>query len=139
MSAPEAEVLFANDAYYTVFASGDHEAMDAIWAHATPVTCIHPGGPVIEGRDDILDSWREVLTSGQTQGFECHDAKAHVVGDLAWVTCLEVLGDGALAATNIFVRDNGAWKITHHQACPTSALPQDIAGGDASTPPTRLH
>jgi len=139
LSAPEAEILFANEAYYTAFASGDVDAMDAIWAQSTPVTCIHPGGPVLEGRD--------ILISGQTEGFECHDAKAHVVGDggggevgsWAWVTCLEVLGDGALATTNIFVRENGAWKVTHHQACPTSALPQDTAGDDASTPPTRLH
>jgi len=143
LSAPEAEILFANEAYYTAFASGDVDAMDAIWAEDTPVTCIHPGGPVLEGRDTVLESWVEILISGQTEGFTCHDAKAHVVGDgvgdLAWVTCLEVFGDGALAATNIFVRENGAWKMTHHQACPTSALPQDTAGDDASTPPTRLH
>jgi len=123
MSAPEAEILFANEAYYAAFASGDIKAMDAIWARNTPITCIHPGGPVLDGRDDILASWQPILDSGQTQGFECHNAKAHIVGDLAWVTCLEVLGDGALAATNIFARENGAWKITHHQACPTSAVP----------------
>ena len=146
MSAPEAEILFANEAYYTAFANGDVDAMDAIWAHATPVTCIHPGGPVIEGRDAVMESWVDILISGQTEGFECHDAKAHVVGDggggevgsWAWVTCLEVLGDGALATTNIFVRENGAWKITHHQACPTSARPQDT-DDDARTPPKRLH
>jgi len=139
LSAPEAEILFANEAYYTAFASGDVDAMDAIWAQSAPVTCIHPGGPVLEGRDTVLESWVEILISGQTEGFTCRDSKAHVVGDLAWVTCLEVLGDGALAATNIFVRENGTWKMTHHQACPTSALLQDTAGDDASTPPTRLH
>ena len=137
MSATEAQILFANEAYYTAFASGDVDAMDAIWAEMTPVTCIHPGGPVLEGRDAVLESWVEILISGQTEGFTCHDAKVHMVsdggGDLAWVTCLEVLGDGALAATNIFVRENGAWKIAHHQACPTSAQPQDAAGDDAST------
>ena len=147
MSATEAEILFANAAYYTAFASGDVDAMDAIWAETTPVTCIHPGGPVLEGRDAVLESWVEILISGQTEGFTCHDAKVHMpgdmqgdgVGDLAWVTCLEVLGDGALAATNIFVRENGTWKIAHHQACPTSALPDDAAGDDALNPPTRLH
>ena len=137
MSAAQAEVLFANDVYYTAFADGDVEAMNDIWAHATPVTCLHPGGPVIEGRDAILDSWREILTSGQTLDFVCHDAKAHVVGDLAWVTCLEVIGDGALAATNIFTRENDSWKIVHHQAGPTRAQPQ--RNGDTDTPTGRMH
>lgn len=141
LSAPQAQVLFANAAYYTAFASGDMDAMAAIWAQTTPVTCIHPGGPVIEGRDVILASWLEILGSGQTQGFQCHDAKAHVVNDLAWVTCLEVLdlGDshGALAATNIFVRENGSWKLAHHQACPTSGQPQDAAA--QASAPSRVH
>jgi len=137
LSAPEAEILFANEAYYTAFASGDVDAMDAIWAQSAPVTCIHPGGPVLEGRDTVLESWVEILISGQTEGFTCRGAKAHVVGDQAWVTCLEVLGDGALAATNIFVRENGAWKMTHHQACPTSAQPQDAAAHTDA--PSRMH
>ena len=137
MSAAEAEILFANDAFYAAFTSGDVDAMNAIWAETAPVSCIHPGGPVIEGRAGVLESWGPILDSGQTHGFACHDAKAHVVGDLAWVTCLEVIGDGALAATNIFVREGSTWKITHHQAGPTRAQPQHPNG--TGEPTGRMH
>ena len=109
MSA-EAALLFANDAFYAAFGAGDVAAMDAVWAFGAPVTCIHPGGSVIEGRAAVLESWRPILQSGQTQGFACQGATAHVVGDVGWVTCLEVLGDGALAATNIFALEDGMWK-----------------------------
>ena len=49
----------------------------------------------------------------------CAQAEAHVLGDVAFVTCHEVLREGArLAATNVFVRERGGWRMTHHQATP---------------------
>lgn len=116
----EPELLFANDAFYVAFSACDFIAMDDLWAMAAPVSCIHPGAPAILGRDDVMDSWKEILEMGQTQGFYCQDARAHIHGDTGWVTCFEIFGDGVLTATNIFVRENGAWKMTHHHAGPTN-------------------
>ena len=39
-------------------------------------------------------------------------------GDLAIVTCEESLDDNTLVATNIFAREDGAWRLVHHQASP---------------------
>jgi hypothetical protein len=32
------------------------------------------------------------------------------------VTCVETVAGTALAATNIFTNENGAWRMVHHQA-----------------------
>jgi hypothetical protein len=120
----ETEVLFANDAFYAAFGRGDFAAMDDVWARALPVSCIHPGGPLMLSRTVILESWRAILESGETATVTHLDATPMVVGEVAWVTCLERIGDNVLAATNIFARENDAWKMTHHQAGPTQAMPK---------------
>jgi hypothetical protein len=46
------------------------------------------------------------------------------------VTCHEVIrAGGRLAATNVYVRERGGWRIAHHQAAP-------IAPGQARPPPS---
>lgn len=119
------ELLFANDVFYAAFVTGDFRAMDAIWAVRHPVSCIHPGAGTLEGREEVMESWAHILTSGDTEGFHCMDARAHVCGETGWITCFEVLGEGALIATNIFVLENGDWKIAHHQAAATKARPEE--------------
>jgi hypothetical protein len=37
---------------------------------------------------------------------------------LALVTCEEELDGGSLAASNLFVLENGLWRLVHHQATP---------------------
>jgi ketosteroid isomerase-like protein len=37
-------------------------------------------------------------------------------GDTALVLCEEELDGGTLAATNLFVREDGGWRIAHHHA-----------------------
>jgi ketosteroid isomerase-like protein len=50
----------------------------------------------------------------------CHDAQVHFQGEVAIVTCYE--GNGAqaphLAATNVFVLEQGRWRMMHHHAGP---------------------
>ena len=41
-----------------------------------------------------------------------------MLGEVAFVTCHEVLPSGRLAATNVFVREGDAWRLVHHQATP---------------------
>src|SRR3546814_17800766 len=53
-------------------------------------------------------------------------ARAHRCGEAAFVTCYEVIGDSLLAATNIFVLEDGGWKLVHHQAGPCNLPPADL-------------
>lgn len=127
----ETEVLFANDAFYAAFGRGDFAAMEDLWARTLPVSCIHPGGPLMLSRTLVLESWRIILDDGQATVVTHFDATPMIVGPVAWVTCLERIGDNVLAATNIFAREKDAWKMTHHQAGPTQAVPKTQAPNPA--------
>ncbi len=116
MTTLDLEVLEVNEAFYRAFASRDPAAMERLWAERHPVACIHPGWDVLAGRDAVLDSWRSILASPEAPELSCSFAEAHVMGDAAFVTCHEVLGTGRLAATNVFVREAGAWRMVHPQA-----------------------
>ncbi len=119
MGRTELEVLEANDTFYRAFTAHDAGAMASLWAEDHPVACIHPGSDVLTGRDAVLASWRAVLVPGGAPRLSCSHAEPHVLGEVAFVTCPEVLRDGArLAATNVFVRERGAWRMSHHQATP---------------------
>ncbi len=45
----------------------------------------------------------------------------------------EILPNGILIATNIFAREDGAWRMVHHHASPAPALGADA--GDEAEPP----
>lgn len=112
-------VLAVNATFYTAFAERDVEAMDEIWARATPVACIHPGWPVITGRDEVMASWQRILGNAAAPRVQCVSPEAFLCGDAIFVVCYERLESALLAATNIFVRENGLWRMIHHQAGPS--------------------
>jgi ketosteroid isomerase-like protein len=126
----EEAVLAANAAFYTAFAARDTEAMDALWAVRVPVACIHPGWHALHGREQVMASWLAILTGPQPPAIRHSQATAYVFGDSAFVICSEHLPSGDLVATNVFVRQAGEWRMTHHHA-----------GGVAHRfePPEQLH
>jgi hypothetical protein len=112
--------LFANDAFYQAFSDGDFAAMDALWAHDAQVACIHPGWEPLSGRDSVMESWRAILGSENRPAINNHAAKVHLYGAVAFVICYEEVNNDFLVATNVFVQENGTWKMVHHQAGPTA-------------------
>jgi ketosteroid isomerase-like protein len=119
MIGSELEVLEANEAFYRAFAARDLDAMASLWAERHPVACSHPGWDVLDGRDEVLGSWRGILASPSAPAVTCSLAQAHVLGEAAFVTCHEVLQGGVrLSATNLFAREGGRWRLVHHQASP---------------------
>ncbi|MBX2803349.1 MAG: nuclear transport factor 2 family protein [Myxococcales bacterium] len=118
------EVLLANLAFYAAFAERDMEAMQQLWAAHAEVACIHPGWPLLEGRQAVLASWERILANPESPTVRCVDASARLVGEMmAWVTCREAVPGGQMIATNLFVREEGHWRIVHHQAGPTPGQP----------------
>ena len=117
--AQENAVLFANDAFYLAFAGRDWAMMDALWAHHAPVACVHPGWSALHGREDVMSSWNDILGNDASPDVQCRDARVHMLGEVAYVTCFEVIGDNALMATNMFVVEDGEWRMIHHHASPT--------------------
>ena len=117
----EAAILAANDAYYHAFVTGDFAAMRRIWAD-DGTSCIHPGWPALLGRGDILESYRQILANPHQERIEHRNDTVMVFRDEARVFCVEFVGGAALAATNMFRRVDGAWRMIHHQASPIAEL-----------------
>ena len=111
-------VLQANLDFYRAFNKRDGKAMEALWSNVAPVLCIHPGWNALAGRDAVIQSWHAILSNPDAPGIMVHDDRAFLYGDLAIVQCEEELESGHLVATNMFVRESGAWKMIHHQASP---------------------
>jgi hypothetical protein len=109
-------VLAANLEFYRAFTARDAAAMDALWARGAPVGCVHPGWTALTERDEILESWRAILGNPDSPRIACFDEQVLLYGDVALVLCEEELDGGTLAASNLFVREDGAWHLAHHQA-----------------------
>jgi len=114
-------VLFANEAFYAAFATGDLAAMQALWAHEAPVSCIHPGWGAVTDLQGVIESWEGILRSPPK--IRCHAPVVQAYGDMATVLCFEEISGAFLLATNIFVRQGGRWLMVHHHAGVTNATP----------------
>lgn len=125
LSRDEADVLAANEAFYTLFASRDLAAMELLWAKEIAVTCIHPGWAPLMSRESVIGSWRGILENPTSPRIRCLEPRVQLLGDTAYVICFEVFANSRLVATNVFAREEGTWRMVHHQAGP-------VAGSDDS-------
>ncbi|HEX5854365.1 MAG TPA: nuclear transport factor 2 family protein [Thermoanaerobaculia bacterium] len=126
MTSPDdTAVSAANLGFYRALEARDLSAMDVVWAHEDAATCVHPGWHRLEGWTEIRRSFENIFTNSRPWTVSCRDVRVAVVGDLAWVTCAEVIipfgGDededaARMQATNLFVRTDGEWKMIHHHA-----------------------
>jgi sulfur relay (sulfurtransferase) DsrF/TusC family protein len=115
----QTNVLFANDAFYAAFMNHDIEAMSDLWAKDPTISCIHPGWNYLLGRDAVIESWNNILTNYDGPSFTIEGAKANIFKGMAVVICYEVFKMATLVATNIFVWEEGVWRIMHHQSSET--------------------
>ena len=118
----EGAALAANEAFYRALGAADAGAMDAIWARRAPVTCLHPGWSLLSGREAVLASWAGILGNPNQPRIVGGGASVALLGDgAALVLCREVVSGAPLYATNVFVREDGAWRLVHHQSGPVMA------------------
>jgi len=128
-------VLTANRAFYRAFRSRDVAAIERLWAEKAGLICIHPGWEALTRREEIIESWRGILESPNAPSISCQDESVRFVGETAIVLCTEVIEGRVLVATNVFTRENGAWRMMLHHATPTA---RTLAPRKAETPKT-LH
>ncbi len=138
MTSDERAVLSANSAFYAAFRAHDLVAMDILWSHDANVQCVHPGWSPIEGREQVLQTFQSIFSHGAPDVRE-REARVTVLGEVAFVVCLETLTDtvgdqnGAMAATNVFRLEAGRWRMVHHHAGPIAQ--RDEVGDDDEPPP----
>ena len=128
----EADIVTANEAFYAAFRDEDVAAMDALWSQTAPVACVHPGWPALIGREQVMASWRAIISNGAPP-IRCGAARVLMLGDVAQVICEERIGDGRLIATNVFVREATGWAMVHHHASQVVAPAPTTADEDDDT------
>ena len=86
-------------------------------------------GEQIDGRADVMASWFEVMVVSEPPALVVSDECVIVTGQRAMVLCKERVDNTEVVTSNLFVLEDGSWKMTSHQA---TYLP-----GKAKKPPRR--
>ena len=108
----------ANEAFYVAFRNKDLDAMDAVWAKKTKVSVIHPGWNTLVGRDEVMASWHRIIKSGGAPEIHAIQPIVLLREASAVVLCYEKTDGSYLTATNVFVLEDGMWRMIHHHAGP---------------------
>jgi uncharacterized protein (TIGR02246 family) len=132
----------AENAFYRAFENADLEAMMAIWADDEAIACVHPMGKVLQGREAVRESWRQIFGGDAAMRFEidrrlnrCDESLAvHTVTETIYLRG-ESKSRPPIIATNIYKRTADGWRMVLHHASP-SVL--DV-GADRPEPPRQLH
>ncbi|MFQ5927475.1 MAG: nuclear transport factor 2 family protein [Terriglobia bacterium] len=122
----EERVLEANQRFYEALEKLDLAAMEAVWLHEGWVKCVHPGWELLEGWEEIRESWSRIFAHTRRMRVGLGSVSVKMEERIAWVCCLEQITssfergfDTAWAqATNIFVEREGRWLMVHHHASP---------------------
>lgn len=120
-------VLAANEAFYAALNARDREAMASLWSSRHPVYCIHPNWNVLAGREAVLESWFAIMANPDQARVLSGAEQVHVLGEVAYVVCRELVEGVPLAATNVFALEDGRWLLVHHHASPIVLGSFDLA------------
>lgn len=123
----------AEDAFYAAFSAADVQAMMQVWASSPDIVCIHPGGPRLEGQDEIRHSWELILRDPLQRHFARRGLRIVGTGELR-IHLLEekitVPGTNFVAppvlATNVYQRFGDSWQLMLHHG---SVSPASLASG----------
>ncbi len=119
-----AELLIANDSFYTAFETMDIDKMKDLWVQDEDSFCVHPGWDILRGWTEIKASWTAIFENTGFMRFELSDVKAVLREDSAWISCMEniyTVAEGKtfhsqVAAVNLFMKIEGQWKMSAHHA-----------------------
>jgi ketosteroid isomerase-like protein len=121
----ENEVRQASEQFYAALnrmANGDASSMPDIWSHSATVTTMHPIGGREVGWNEVKEPWGQVAQLATDGQINLNEQLIQVSGDMAYEVGVEQ-GRFTLAGeqvaieqrvTNVYRRENGAWKIVHH-------------------------
>ena len=116
----------ANAAFYRAFGSLDINQMSAVWSRDDSIRCVHPGWPLLTGREPVIDSWAGIFNNAAVMQFDIVDVEVTLEADFAWVVCTERLtsvqggqvAEGRVQTTNLFRKEAGQWLMVHHHGSP---------------------
>ena len=117
--------------------NGDPRALSDVWSHRSFVTTMHPLGGRQEGWAEVRQTWEQIAQRSSEGKVELKDQLICLAGEVAYEVGVEhveaKLGGQIVAAkirvTNIYQREAGAWKITHHHTDMSPALALKFSNG----------
>lgn len=117
-------------AFYAAFAQRDIAAMRQLWLPADYTVCVHPGGPLLMGNAEILQSWSEILSNSSKPDITYREIQRLVSGKLAVHTVEELIrpaesGESPtrVLATNVYKKTSEGWRmLAHHASLPLVQL-----------------
>lgn len=114
----------AEAAFYGAFEHCDLHAMQQTWEPSDTVTCIHPGGPLLQGYIDVLQSWGEIFSQTHPPEMRYRVVQRLQEQGLAVHIVEEAIRPGdstddptRLIATNLYRRGADGWRMIAHHAC----------------------
>src|SRR5262249_38829227 len=126
MATEEEEVKAAAHRFYDaleqIIAGRGPEAMEMAWHHTQRVSTAHPIGDWSHGWEEGGAAWKVIADSGKAEnpGTRVRDVRAHVRGDMAYVTCVFIaspaFGSIEMNTTDVLEKIGGSWKVVHHHA-----------------------
>lgn len=124
-SAEEAETAF-----YSAFEMADIDLMSALVADHN-VSCIHPNAMPIIGREAVLASWQQILSTIDEPAFYPEVLHRSVEGDEVGNTAIHLVAERIAAdhqidtetslvlATNVYIKQENGWRMMmHHSSLP---------------------
>lgn len=140
----EDEVRKASKQFYEALnemANGDAGALAGVWSHGSAVTAMHPIGGRQVGWDEVGGSFAQVAQLASGGKIALEDQLIRVSGDMAYEVGVErgqiKLGgqqvDIEHRVTNVYQREGGAWKMTHHHTDAAPAMIEALNALQASS------
>ena len=113
----------AEEAFYLAFQQSDIEMMMSVWSKGKDTSCIHPGGPRLEGLDMIRQSWEQIFSHEQGIQFEIKEKRVLLEKDIAIhhvIEAISVKGElqSEIIATNVYYKTQNGWHMILHHASP---------------------
>jgi len=126
----------------------DIDAMSSLWLDDDSIVCVHPMGERLQGRRDVMESWRQIFTSDNTLSFQLKDTQCQQSGRLAvhvlheWITPDNMAEKMTIVVTtNIYEQvATDSWRmVLHHASLSPATMNQRQQVVDEKDPGTLLH
>lgn len=119
-------ILATNQAFYDAFSHRDIGSMSRLWWQGSTSLCVHPGGRILMGWEEIRASWESIFNNTDSFEIELEIIKVEVDQSLAYVIVREIVLQSSQGrkvkapstATNIFQKMAQKWYLVHHHGSP---------------------
>ena len=112
-------------AFYAAFGKLDVVAMRRVWWASDRISCIHPGGKLLQGYDAVMNSWEAIFRAHRPPTVDYRLIQATHGQNLAIHIVEERVKSGerdrqaVVLATNIYTLVDGGWRmLAHHASLP---------------------